>query len=147
MRSTAGVILASGFLFASCSSFTPVAIRAGDVCRSCGRTITNVQVAAESIDPAGQALKFRTVGCMAKYLAQHQGPMNAVLVTDYSTGRMVRAQNAVFVRADIDEATHERDYYAFTNVRDAVEFGKAKEASPIDWFAIMQQTAASKTSE
>lgn len=145
MRSTAAIILTFGLLLTACSSVTPVAIRAGDVCQSCGRTIVNVQLAGEALSPSGQPMKFRTVSCMAKYLTQHPDPTQVVFVTDYPTGRMVRAQNATFVRATIDQATRERDYYAFANVRNAIEFGQARETSPIDWFAIMQQIAASKT--
>lgn len=145
MRTTAAVLLALGLLLTACSSVTPVAILAGEVCHSCGRPITNVQLAAETIDSAGQPLKFRTVGCMAKYLTQHPEPVRGVFVTDYPSGRMLRAQNATFVRADIDNVAHERDYYAFADVRSAVEFGKARETSPIDWFAITQQMAASRT--
>ncbi len=145
MRTTAAVILALGFFLTSCSSVAPVAIRAGDVCHSCGQAIANVQIAAEAIDSAGQAMKFRTVGCMARYLTQHPEPVQGAFVTDYPTGRMVRAQSATFVRADIDPATHERDYYAFADWTKASEFGKARETSAVDWFSIMQQTAASKT--
>jgi hypothetical protein len=145
MRGAAGILLAFVLLLAACSSVTPVAIQAGEACAGCAKPITNVKLAAATIDGAGRALKFHSVGCMAKYLTAHPGPASTVLVTDYQTGRMVRAQTATFVRADIDAATHERDYYAFANVRDAIEIGKAKEANPIDWFAIMAQTAATKT--
>jgi hypothetical protein len=145
MRTTAAVVIILGLLLPACSSVTPVAIRAGEVCHSCGRTITNVKVAAEAIDSAGLPLKFRSVGCMAKYLTQHPGPMRGVFVTDYGTGKFVRAQNAVFVRAPIAEDPRELDYYAFTEVMRAVEFGKEHMTSPIDWFAIMQQTAAATT--
>jgi hypothetical protein len=82
---------------------------------------------------------------MAKYLTQHPGPVQGAFVTDYPSGRMVRAQSATFVRADIDPATKERDYYAFADWTKASEFGKARETSAVDWFSIMQQTAASKT--
>jgi hypothetical protein len=145
MRTTVAISFALGFLLTACSSVGPVAIHAGEVCYNCGRPITNVQLAAETIGAAGQPMKFRTVGCMARYLDQHSEPMQGIFVTDYQSGRMVRAQTATFVRADIDDVTHERDYYAFTDVRSAVEFGQAHETSPIDWLSIMQQTAASRT--
>jgi hypothetical protein len=147
MRSAAGIVvaIAFAFLFTACSSVTPVTITAGEICRGCGRPIADVRLAAATVDAAGQVLKFHSVGCAAKYLGEHPGAAPTVLVTDYQTGRMVRAQTATFVRAVIDASTHERDYYAFAKVGDAIEFGKAREVSPIDWFAIMAQTAASKT--
>ena len=144
MRTAAVVVFMLGLVLASCSSVTPVAISAGELCRGCGRAITNVKLAAETIDSAGQPLKFRTVGCMAKYLTEHPEPVRGVFVTDFRSGRMIRAQNAVFVRALVDPDTRERDYFAFADVRSAVEFGKEHSASPVDWFVIMQQTAASK---
>ncbi len=143
MRTTAAVVVVIlGFLLAGCSSVAPVAIRNGDLCRNCGRAVANVRVAAEAIDSAGLALKFDTVSCMAKYLTKPPGPMKGMFVTDYGTGRFVRAQNAVFVRAPIDEATRELDYYAFTDVGTAVEFGKEHMTSVVDWLLIMQQTGA-----
>jgi len=145
MRTTAAVVIILGFFLTACSSVTPVEIRAGDVCHGCGRAIANVKLAAEAVDSAGLPLKFRTVGCMAKYLTQHPNPVRGVFVTDYATGRFVRAQNAVFVRAAINEETRELDYYAFTEVRRAVEFGRDRLTSPVDWFAIMQQAAAATT--
>jgi len=146
MRTAAAVVFVLGFALAACSSVTPVAISAGDLCHGCGRAITNVKIAAETIDTAGRALKFHAVGCMARYLTQHPEPPRGVFVTDFPSGRMIRAQNAVFVRALVDAETRERDYFAFADVRTAVEFGKEHSASPVDWFVIMQQTAASKTS-
>jgi hypothetical protein len=147
MRSPAGIVVAIAFAFllTACSSVTPVTITAGEICDGCGRPIADVKLAAATVDASGQVLKFHSPGCAAQYLADHPGTSPTVLVTDYQTGRMVRAQTATFVRAVIDTTTRERDYYAFANVRDAIEFGKAREVSPIDWFAIMAQTAASKT--
>ncbi len=139
--------LVAGFILAvvvGCSSVTPVTVRAGDVCESCGRPIQNVKIAAEIAPPAGQlALKFRTVSCMARYLHEHGDTSGEAYVTDYATSRLIKARSAVFVKSEIDADTKELDYFAFGDVRAAVEFGKKNGATATDWPGIRQRVAAS----
>ena len=103
--------------------------------------IVNAKVAAEIVEPSGLAKKFRTVSCMARYINQHPTE-GGVFVTDYKTGRFMSAQSAVFVKAEIDETTREQTYLAFGDVAAAVEFGKDKGSSPVDWPSVVKQTAA-----
>jgi hypothetical protein len=63
------LIVAASLFALGCSSVQPLKIAAGDRCFRCGRTIEDVRLAGEVIDKRGHALKFRTAGCMAKYLA------------------------------------------------------------------------------
>jgi hypothetical protein len=144
MRTTAAVVLVLAFLVGACSSVSPAAILAGDICYNCRKPITNVKIAAEAIDATGSPLKFRTVGCMARYLARHPEPMIGVFVTDYPTGRFLRAQNAMFVRAPVEEGARELDYYAFERVDKAVEFGQEQTASPVDWLSVLKRAATDK---
>ena len=136
----------AGFFLAvivSCSSVTPVSIRAGDVCESCRRPIENVKIAAEIVPPAGQLpLKFRTVSCMARYLHEHTDTQGEAYVTDYATSRLIQVRSAVFVKSEIDPNTKELDYFAFGEVRAAVEFGKKIGGTATDWPAIRQRVAA-----
>jgi hypothetical protein len=136
------LVLSLALLIAACSSGTPVPIRAGDVCFTCRRPITNTKLAAEVIDQNGMALKFRTVTCMAKFMTTQTREMRGLFVTDYQSGRFVPARSAMFVYHKIDETTNEMDYAAFSTVPQAVEFGKKKAASPVDWLQIMQFTKA-----
>ena len=141
----AGALVAVFFLavIVGCSSVTPVAIQVGDVCESCRRPIQNLKIAAEIVTPAGQLpLKFRTVSCMARYLKEHTDTQGEVFVTDYTTSRLIQARSAVFVKSEIDTNTKELDYYAFGDVRAAVEFGKKSGGSATDWPAIRQRVAA-----
>lgn len=127
-------------MVASCSSVTPVPIKAGDICESCRRPIQNVRIAAEVVPAAGRLpMKFRSVSCMARFLHAHADTNGVPLVTDYSSGKLIRARSAVFVRSEIDENTKELDYYAFGDVKAAVEFGKKTGGSATDWPAIMQR--------
>ena len=138
---TAVPLVVGLFLVLACSSLRPVAINTTDVCESCKRVIVNAKVAAEIVEPSGLAKKFRTVSCMARYMNQHPTE-GGVFVTDYKTGRFLSAQSAVFVKAEIDESTREQNYLAFGDVAAAVEFGKAKGSSPVDWPSVVKQTAA-----
>ncbi len=140
------VALGLAFLIAGCASVTPVPVRAGDVCAGCRQAITDTRLAAEAIDSSGMVLKFRTASCMAKYLNGKTEKMQGLFATDYETGRFIRAQSATFVRHTINPNTGERDYAAFGDVRQAVEFGKKHESSPVDWLAIMRFVSAEKAS-
>jgi len=123
---------------AGCSTVQPVPIASGDECVRCRRTIVEVRLAGEIVTTGSTALKFRTVTCMAKYLNEHPDGVKAVFVTDYTTGRMLSAVNARFVRATIDKATKERDYLAFRSLDAAIEAGAGTGATPVDWFKIRQ---------
>jgi hypothetical protein len=127
----------------SCSSVAPVAIRSGDVCEGCRRTIDNVKIAAEIVPPAGRLpLKFRTVSCMARYIHERGNADGAIFVTDYGTGRLISVSSAVFVRSEIDEVTKALDYFAFRDVQSAVAFGKKTGGSAADWPSILKRAAA-----
>ncbi len=127
----------------SCSTVTPVAIRAGDICEGCRRPIQNVKIAAEIVPPAGSLpMKFRTVSCLARYLHEHGDTAGQVYVTDYQNGRLIQARSAIFVKSEIDENTKELGYYAFSTVTSAVAFSKKSGGSATDWPAIRQRVAA-----
>jgi hypothetical protein len=140
MRTTAAVAL--GVLVVACSSLTPVPIRSGDVCDSCRTVITNVTVAAEAVTANGAPLKFSSPECLAKYLTRHADPMAGLYVTDYDTGRLVRAEAATFVRADRKDKPNERVHYAFTDARRASAFAKDNSSTAVDWLTIVRQTKA-----
>jgi hypothetical protein len=142
---TAVALVAGLFLLVivSCSSVTPVAIRAGDICEGCRRPIQNVKIAAELVPPAGHLpMKFRTVSCMSRYLSTHGDTDVVAFVTDYQTGRLIQARSAVFVKGEIDENTLERDYYAFGDVRSAAAFGKSSGGGTSDWPAVLKTVSA-----
>jgi hypothetical protein len=134
-------LLVGLFIVLACSSLRPVAINTSDVCESCKRVITNPKVAAEIVEQNGLAKKFRTASCMARYLNQHPTE-GSLFVTDHASGRFLSPRSAVFVKAEIDETTRERDYLAFGDVRAAVEFGHKQGSSPVDWASVLKQTAA-----
>ena len=127
----------------SCSSVTPVAVRTGDICDGCRRTIDNVKIAAEIVPAAGRLpLKFRTVSCMARYVHEHGNLDGEVFVTDFDSGRLIPARTATFVRSEIDENTKTLDYFAFRDFKAAVAFGKKTGGSSSDWPSILKRASA-----
>jgi len=132
------VLLVAG----ACSSIRPVAINAGDICEDCHQAIQDTKLAAEIVEPNGLAMKFKTVSCMARFASRRQTEGAAMFVTDYQTGKLFPVHRAVFVRGEIDPGTRALDYVAFSDVRPAVEFGKAHGSSPVDWPQILQRVGA-----
>ena len=133
------LIVADGLLALGCSSVQPLKIDAGDRCFLCGRTIEEPRLAGEIVDEGSHALKFRTPGCMAKYVADHaEHQWRGVWVTDYKTGRFVEAADASFARITIDPNTNERDYAAFASAEDAAALASQEGTATTDWNAILQ---------
>ena len=134
----AASLIAIGLL-AGCSPIKPLAVRAGDVCFRCHRTISQTRLAAELVDENRRAFSFKTAGCLAKYLAENPGDDRLVFVTDYKSGKMMRAGSALFVRNTIDERTQELDFYAFRSRDEAIAYAKTVNSSVVDWLTVMQQ--------
>jgi copper chaperone NosL len=126
-------------LLIACSSITPLPIRAGDTCFRCRRTISHTRLAAELVDENRRAFSYKTAGCLAKYLAENPGAEPVVFVTDYTSGKLIRASSALFVRSVIDERTGEHDFYAFQSRDEALAFAKESNSSVIDWLIVLQQ--------
>ncbi len=127
------LLFALAVLVAGCSTITPVAVHQGDVCFRCRRTIEDTKLAAEVIDGGLHAFKFRTPGCLAQYLADHNEEVRAIFVTDYTTGKLVPAATASFVNVEIDQNTGERDYVAFATPAGAESLAATHRTSPISW--------------
>ncbi len=142
MRTAAIVALA--LAMCACSSFSPVPVAAGDICATCKMQIREVKFAGEVITRQGVVLKFRTPECLAKYTRTHPEEVAAKYVTDYQSGRFIRPENAMYVRTVLDENTREMSYAAFSQVSDAVKFGKDRVSSPIDWLMVLNTVANQK---
>ena len=56
----------------------------------------DTRFAGETIEPNGFVSKFRGPGCMATYLVAHPDERGAVFVTDYTSGKMVSPDAALF---------------------------------------------------
>ncbi len=123
---------------AACSSIAPVKIESGEVCYRCRRAIVDTRLAAETVD--GQVVwKFRSSGCVAKYLADHPKDTSVVFVTDYKSGKLVSPDRAQFVPT-LNRDNGEVDYIAFTDrsAADAEAFSRGTKA--IAWTDVLAQT-------
>jgi NosL protein len=140
LSSVVGAVLLGGM---ACTTVRPIPIAAGDVCSRCRRPIVETSLAGEVITANLYASKYRTPACMAQYLIEHpQEAVEAVYVTDYTTGRLFDAENAHFVKTEVDPFTHETDFAAFMSSSEAIAFGAPTGFRPVDWNGVKQFAAA-----
>ena len=131
-------ILGATLLMAACSSMPPVPIAAGDVCFRCRRVIADTAMAAEIIDREGRAYKFRTTGCMAKFIKANPGDIAEIYVTDYRTRKLVQAKSAIFVpMVIVDGYNKTPDFIAFRNKEAAEDAAKRENSTPTDWTSVL----------
>lgn len=139
MRLHAVALAAVGALLTlSCSSVRPVAIQDGDQCFRCRRPIIEKTMAAELLDGT-LASKFRTAGCMAKYLADHPEETGITFVTDYPTGKLVRPDGVLFVPVVVNRDTGERDYRAYLQKAAAAAAAAELHSVPVDWKTVLEK--------
>jgi copper chaperone NosL len=132
------LILAAGVLAVGCSSVKPLPVVSGERCFRCQRPIDDVKLAGEMIDEGGHAFKFRTAGCMAKYLAEHPGEhYKGLFVTNFSTGKFIPAEDATFTRITLSSVSSEKDYIAFRRAGDAAEMAKKEGGTTVTWDAVL----------
>lgn len=128
-------------LIAGCAPPKAAEIRAGDVCYRCRRTIAEPKLAGELVQKNGMAFKFRTVHCMAQYIAGQPAPIaeqGTFFVTDYTTGRLIQAGRATYVIATIDDMTNERDYLAYGDANQAKAAAQQHASQIYDWAAVVK---------
>lgn len=138
MKSRA-MLLMAGLVMAACSGMQPVQISAGDVCFRCRKIISEPRIAAEVIDKDGRAFKFRTVGCMAKFLKANQTEQfDGFFATDYATGRLVKVTAVRFVPTMIGEGRERAmDYVAYYADQGAAEAARRANTTPVDWQKVL----------
>jgi hypothetical protein len=136
------LIVAASVLAVGCSSVKPLPIVVGDRCFNCQRPIDDVKAAAEAVDEGGHALKFRTAGCMARYMADHKGDQyKGIFVADYSTGKLIAASNATFTKVTLSPASSEKDFVGFGSAKAAGEAAKREGSQTLEWDAVIAASA------
>ena len=132
------LIVAASVLAVGCSSVKPLPVVSGDRCFRCQRPIDDLKLAGEMIDEGGHAFKFRTAGCMAKYLAEHPGEhYRALFVTDHSTGKFIKASDATFARVPLTSGSVEKDYIAFRDAGQAQKLANQEGSATMRWDAVL----------
>jgi len=131
----AGVVLAA----ASCSSIAPVKVSAGDQCMRCRRIIQDPNLAGELVYSRGWIEKFRAPGCMAKYIAAYPDGDRDAYVTDFPSGKFVRAGAATYVPVVLDRNTGETDYRAFRVKAVAEAAARDLQTTTVDWQTVVER--------
>lgn len=132
-------------LVAGCSSLPPAPIAVGDTCTQCGRTIRNTRLATEIVDSGGLAWKFRTAECMAKYIVARNPDTAVIYVTDYTTGRVVKASAVTFVPSMlvVDGKDKTREYVAYYSSQAAAAAAAREKTTPVEWKQLLESVRAS----
>jgi copper chaperone NosL len=106
----------------------------GEACWRCRQPINDKRLAGEFVAANGLASKFRTVHCMATWIAQQKTePDGTSYVTDYATGRWVRAERATYVRTVVNRNTMARDFIAFLDQDNARDKAHADNGIVASW--------------
>lgn len=140
---TRATVVLVALVAAGCSSLPPAAIAVGDTCTNCRRTIRDTRLASETIDSVGRAYKFRTVSCMASYLARYSPDVKAIYVTDFPTGRLVKATAVTFVKSSVSEGKDRiTDYLAFYSEKAARDLAAREKTTAIEWDELLAAAKA-----
>ena len=80
----------------------PANLERGEACGSCRMAIADTRFAAQLVAPAEEPRYFDDVGCVRDYLAAGAArpPHRVVYVADHRTKAWVRAERAVYAKAD-----------------------------------------------
>jgi hypothetical protein len=100
------------YVFVGLHPAQPETIGEGEICFRCHRVITDARLAAEMMDRT-LPTKYKTSGCMARYVAAHPDTGSRYYVTDFASGGLIAAERAYFVPLLINDRTGERDYRAY----------------------------------
>jgi nitrous oxide reductase accessory protein NosL len=127
-------------LAAGCSSASPLPVHVGDLCFNCRRPINDVAMAGEVITQTNQALKFKTAACMARYIKANPDLAKVVYVTDFKTGRFIKASSATFVPfVTVERYVKTSDYVAYYSKDVAAEFAKEQNSTLIGWDEVLKR--------
>jgi len=138
MRALATTLVVSAVL-AGCAPPKPVNVVLGEACERCQRPISNERLAAERVGDYGVAVKFRTIHCMATWIAQHpEAEEGFYYVANYEKHGWIRATRAAFVRVIINRNTMERDFIAFADPEQAAAAARANDSDVVGWEDVLE---------
>lgn len=136
---TASVLLL--FIF-SCSGDKVVPIKLNsDHCDFCKMGIADGKYGAEVITEKGRVYKFDDILCMTNYCKENSATkMQRYYVHDYARQNvLIPAETAFFIsKGDIKSPMH-GNIIAFSNEKNAKEFGEKLNAEAIDWQEVLEK--------
>jgi hypothetical protein len=132
------IVALVALLAAGCSSVSPLPIQVGDLCFNCRRPINDVAMGGEIITHTNQALKFKSPACMARYIKANPDMAKVIYVTDYTSGRMIRAASATFVPFEtVERYVKTSDFVAYYSKDSAAAFAKERGTTPVKWEQVL----------
>jgi nitrous oxide reductase accessory protein NosL len=132
-------VLALATILAGCASPKPIDVVLGEACARCKRPIGNAQIAAQQVALNGFGTKFRTVHCMATWIAQQKKPVaGRYWVADYKRGRWIAAERATYVRVVVNPNSMERDFIAFADPAAAAEAARTNQSAAVGWADVLE---------
>lgn len=136
------LVLLLAFSVMSCGDFKvePIKLNA-DNCDFCKMSIADGKYAAEVITQKGRVYKFDDIGCMANYCKENANTkIGAYYVGDFSQdNNLIPAETAFFLSGGMIKSPMHGGIIAFSNEKDAQEFGTKLNAKPINWGAIISK--------
>jgi copper chaperone NosL len=115
IRTITAAAVAWGLLASACGGAGPPEPAAldtrNDACATCRMSVSAARFAAQIVAPGDEPLFFDDLGCLARYLREHEtlAPGAAVFVADHRTSAWVAAGEAVYTRVptlDTPMASH-----------------------------------------
>jgi hypothetical protein len=126
-------LLSAAIVVVACGTIAPVKVAQGDQCIGCRRYIHDTRLASELVYSGGLIEKFKGPACMARYLTSHPAAIGTTYVTDYASGKFVKAVDAVFLPVLVDRDTGESEYRAYQRRADADDAARELGATVVDW--------------
>jgi copper chaperone NosL len=138
------ILLTLAFAVAGCAAAKPVNVVTGEACWRCRQPINDKLLAAEILSSNGLASKFRTIHCMSTWIAQQKTtPEGTSYVTDYGTGKWVRAERATYVHTIVNQNTMARDFVAFLDQDEAEDKARADNSAIATWDEVLARGRSS----
>jgi hypothetical protein len=126
------------YLFLGFRPAPPQTIGEGEICFRCRGVIANSRVAAEMMD-RNLPTKYKTAGCLARYVKAHPADNQRYFVTDYVSGGLIDAGRAWFVPVLLNDRTGHRDYKAFLSRQRAESLAASLGETAVRWETVLER--------
>jgi hypothetical protein len=81
---------------------------------------------------------------MASYIAKWNPDVEAIYVTDFTSGRLVKASAAIYVKSSVGEGKDKiTDYLAFYSKSAAQDLAAREQTTPIEWEQVLASAKSS----
>ena len=116
------ICFASSLFFMNCQQIKPTEIVVGkDQCDHCKMLITDIKYAVEMITEKGRVYKFDDLACADAYKTSNtdKAKNSKLYVIDFSTGKFLKASDAIFIQGGIIKSPMGGNTQVFSNKSEA----------------------------